>query len=111
MSKFPVLKLNKEFRTLYYHGHAEVHPLLVTYIRRSRRPVTRVGITTGKKAGGAVQRSRCRRIIRAAYRSLMPEIRGHWDIVFVARAKTATVKSTELCAIMRRHLTAGGVIV
>lgn len=110
MGGFPVLKLNKEFRTLYYHGRSEIHPLLVTYVRKSRQPVTRMGITTGKKAGSAVKRSRCRRVIRAAYRHLLPEITGRWDIVFVARAKTATVKSTEIEAVMRQQLQNCGVL-
>ena len=48
--KFAVLNTNKDFRTLYYRGKSQVHPLLVTYVRKNRLGHPRAGITTGKKA-------------------------------------------------------------
>ena len=54
--KFAVLNTNKDFRTLYYRGKSQVHPLLVTYVRKNRLGHPRAGITTGKKAGNAVAR-------------------------------------------------------
>ncbi len=87
--KAAVLKQNKDFRTLYYHGRSQVSPFLVTYVKRNKLGVCRIGITTGKKIGKAVQRNRCRRLIREAYRLLRPAIQGSWDIVFVARVRTA----------------------
>lgn len=35
------IKLNKDFRTAYYHGGSQVHPALVTYVRKNRLGVTR----------------------------------------------------------------------
>ena len=55
-------------------------------------------------------RSRCRRVIRAAYRELLPNIQGGWDFVFVARARTAACKSTELRRVMEAQLKAAGVL-
>lgn len=116
MARYPVLKSNTAFRTLYYRGRAQVHPALITYTRKSRvkdeqgRPIIRMGITTGKKVGKAVRRNRCRRIIRAAYDSLYPELHGGWDIVFVARARMLSMKSSELVPIMRRHLHEAGLL-
>ena len=46
----------------------------------------RMGITVNKKLGKAVKRSRAKRLIRAAYRSLLPEMRDGYLIVVVARA-------------------------
>lgn len=114
--RFAVLKSNTEFRTLYYRGRALVHPAIITYVRKSRlkdehgAPLVRMGITTGKKVGKAVQRSRCRRVIRAAYAALYPDIHGGWDIVFVARARLLSMKSTELTSILRRQLQEAGVL-
>ena len=129
MSKFRVLNQNGDFRALYHRGKSQVHPLLVTYVMRQnarRHPrrgpgmaqkfmprlpgESRVGITTGKKSGGAVQRSRCRRIIREAYRALRPRTAPGWDIVFVARAATVTAKSPAIYHVMEKHLTALGVL-
>ena len=104
------IKLNKDFRTVYYHGRSQVHPALVTYVRRNRLGFTRVGITTGKKLGSAVVRNRCRRVIREAYRSLSPTLKAGYDIVFVARTKTAVSKSTTLTGVMASHLRKAGVL-
>lgn len=59
MTKFAVLHTNKDFRTLYYRGKSQVHPGLVTYVRRNRLGIPRAGITASKKLGNAVQRNRC----------------------------------------------------
>ncbi len=116
MARFAVLKSNTEFRTLYYRGRAFVHPAVIAYVRKSRlkdengAPLVRMGITTGKKIGKAVKRSRCRRVIRAAYAALYPEFQGGWDIVFVARARLLTMKSTELIPVLRKQLKEAGVL-
>ena len=80
------------------------------YALRNRYGVMRIGITTGKKLGNAVERNRCRRIIRAAFRQLEGECCGGWDIVFVARHKTVSRKSTDIERSMRKQLGALGVI-
>lgn len=110
MSKFPVLNENTQFRTLYYRGKSQVHPALVTYVRRNRLGYARAGITAGKKIGNAVVRNRCRRVIREAYRALFPSVRGGWDIVFVARGRTAALKSTQVLRIMEAQLRAAGLL-
>lgn len=110
MGDFPVLNQNKDFRTLYYRGKSQVHPLLVTYARKTRGGETRVGITVSKKVGTAVKRSRCRRVIRAAYRSLRPRVAAGFDLVFVARTRTAFVKSDEVLCVMEKQLATLGVL-
>ena len=108
--KLTVLNTKKDFRTLYYRGKSQVHPALVTYVRKNRLGVPRVGITTGKKLGKAVKRNRCRRVIREAYRSLLPRIKGGWDLVFVARTRTAALRSTDIARIMEAQLIKAGVL-
>ena len=110
MTKFAVINTNKDFRTLYYRGKSQVHPVLVTYVRKNRLGYPRAGITTGKKIGGAVQRNRCRRVIREAYRLLLPQISGGWDLVFFARARTLKCKSTAVRAVLEEQLRAAGVL-
>ena len=109
MATWQTLCENKDFRTLYYRGQSQVHPALVTYVRRNRMGVPRVGITTGKKLGGAVQRNRCRRVIREAFRPLLPRV-GGYDIVFVARTRTLEYKSNQLAPIMEQQLRQMGVM-
>ncbi len=109
MATWITLCENKDFRTLYYRGQSQVHPALVTYVRKNKVGQPRVGITTGKKLGGAVQRSRCRRVIREAFRPLLPRV-GSYDIVFVARVRTLECKSTQLLPVMERQLQQLGVL-
>ncbi len=110
MAKLCTLKLNKEYRTAYYHGKVFVHPLLIVYIRKNKAGLSRLGITTGKKVGKAVQRNRCRRIIREAYRQIHPSIQGNWDLVFVARTATADSTSTALYGVMKQLLKKAGLL-
>ena len=56
MATWLTIRENTAFRTLYYRGKSQVCPALVTYVRKNRLGVPRVGITTGKKLGKAVQR-------------------------------------------------------
>lgn len=113
MTRIETLHRNTDFRTLYYRGRSQVNAGLVTYARKNgskgHRPA-RMGITVTKKVGTAVQRNRCRRIIREAYRQLLPQIPSGWDFVFVARTRTLKMKSTEVQRVMEGHLKKLGVI-
>lgn len=96
---------NRDFLRLYRRGGSQVSPLLVTYARRggpkNRR---RVGITATKKVGSAVQRNRAKRLIRAAWREVEPNVPYGWEIVFVARGKTTGAKMQQVRAVMADHL-------
>lgn len=102
--KIAVLKLNKEFKRLYYRGRFKGHALLVTYMMGNGRKVNRVGITTGKKVGGAVLRSRARRVIRAAWQEASPDLPKGFDFVFVARAATPGAKSGQIARVMKGQI-------
>ncbi len=108
--KETVLRQNTQFRTLYYRGVSKTDPLLIVFARKNKLHYTRTGITTGKKVGKAVLRTRCRRVIRVAYRTLSPRIKAGYDLVFVARTKTAHVKSQAVTKAMERLLLELGVI-
>ena len=102
--KIATLKLNKEFKRLYYKGRYKAHPLLVTHMMKNSLKTNRVGITTGKKVGGAVQRSRARRVIRAAWTSVSDGIPTGYDFVFVARPLTPGAKSQVIAKVMRSEI-------
>lgn len=110
MSVYVTLKDNRDFSRLYRRGKSFVSPVLVTYVMKNRSDNLRFGITTGKKIGKAVKRSRARRVIRAAYYELFPQLRQGYDIVFVARGKTPFVKSQVIKKSMAQQLKAAGVL-
>lgn len=110
VSAIVTLTENRDFRRLYGKGKCFVAPVLVTYAAKNREHITRIGITTGKKIGIAVQRSRARRVIREAYRSLMDQVKPGYDLVFVARGLTSRVKMQEVAVTMGEQLRKAGVL-
>ena len=110
MSDILTLKENRDFQRLYKKGKSYVNPVLVTYIMKNKSDNLRYGITTGKKIGIAVKRSRARRVIRAAFAQLRNEICGGYDIVFVARGKTPYVKSDVVRKAMEKHFSEAGIL-
>ena len=108
---FVSLCKNHEFRRVYARGRSYVSPVVVSYVMKNRCRTLRVGITTSKKIGGAVQRNRARRVIREAFREISAELRPGYDIVFVARGRTPFVKSTEICRQMRQQMKEAGIFV
>ena len=110
MTDTVTLNSNSDFRRIYARGKVYTNPALVIYVMKNRAGICRIGITTSKKIGNAVERNRSKRVIRAAYRAVVNEIDGGYDIIFVARGRTKYTKSTELCRIMRKQFLSAGVI-
>lgn len=90
------LKQNHEFRRLYSKGKSAVSPYFVIYCRKTGRPYSRLGITTGVKLGNAVKRNRARRRIRELYRTHEEELLPGYDIVVVARTRVIYGRYGEL---------------
>lgn len=102
-------KLNKDFRRLYGRGKSVVSPYLVTYVTHNKIGNIRMGITVGKKIGNAVCRNRAKRVITAAFRQNLTHIQKGTDLVFVARTRILSTKSTTVAAHMEQHLKECGV--
>lgn len=110
MKKYCTLNDNNQFRKVYKRGKSFVHSTLVLYYLKNNSGQFRLGITTSKKIGNAVQRNRARRIIREAFRLLLEENelslgeKQGYDIVIVARSKTARVKMEVVKQVLKRQL-------
>lgn len=110
MDRFIPICENRDFRRAYARGKSFVTPVIVVYVIKNRYHTLRVGITTSKKIGNAVQRNRSRRVIREAVRALAPGIKSGYDLVLVARTKTPFVKSTEVAHALEQQLEKAGVL-
>lgn len=110
MEKLVPICRNNDFRRIYARGKSYVSPLVVVYALKNRTKNVRLGITTSKKVGNAVQRNRSRRVIREAFRALAPRVRPGFDLVLVARGKTPYVKSTDVRRQLERQLQAAGLL-
>jgi ribonuclease P protein component len=83
------VKENYEFRRIYRKGKSVVSPYMVLYCQRNRQGKTRLGITVSTKLGKAVVRNRVRRRFREIWRLNLPKTMPGWDIILVARGRTA----------------------
>ncbi len=99
---------NRLFRRLYRQGKSAVTPLFVLYYRRNGLNINRLGLTTSKTVGKAVQRNRCRRVLREAYRLLEPEMKTGFDFILVARTKTSTVSMNAVKDMLKETLESRG---
>lgn len=71
----------------------------------------RVGLTVGKKLGGAVERNRTKRLVREAYRLIEAEggVSHGWLVVIAARTAIAGASMGEVKADLYRSLCAAGI--
>ena len=90
------LKENYEFRRLYQKGASAVSPAMVLYCRKNRLGRNRLGLLSSTKLGHAVVRNRCRRRLREVYRLQTPQLKQGYDIILVARTRTAYAPWPEL---------------
>ena len=109
MKSISKLKENYEFRRAYKKGKSFVSPFLIIYATKNRRGETRLGITAGKKIGGAVQRNRAKRVITAAIRSCIENVQSGYDVIVVARSRILNEKSTSVAEVLKRQFKAAGI--
>lgn len=92
------LSKNREYQLVYRHGKSFVNKMVVLYVMpRSPKQPTRIGFVTGKKIGCAVERNRCRRLMKEVYRLHQFELKDGYDLVLIGRGylKHAQYKEAE----------------
>lgn len=106
--RYVVIKSYRDFSYLFKKGESTVNYAFVCYIKPRRAGKNRLGIVTGKKVGNAVKRNRSRRIIREAFRLFEPILKEQtdkrFDFVFVARAKTPTLKTQQILSLLKKNI-------
>ena len=98
-----ILTKNRDFQLCYQKGRSIISRFVIVYARKNRFGINRLGITTGKKVGNAVARSRARRLIRQAWRENELAAPIGLDIVIVARAGLADCSSVELSHYFKKY--------
>lgn len=104
------IKLNRDFRRLYYRGGCIGSDLLVVYYKKNALGCNRLGITVGKKIGGAVVRNRIKRLIRESFRLIEDEMNFNYDIVIVARTKCAEADYHAVSGTIKRLFKKSGML-
>ena len=80
------LSRSADFDRVYREGrsHASRHLVLYSFPRAGGDD-PRLGVSVGRKVGGAVDRNRVKRVLREAFWAMAPELPEGHDFVLVAR--------------------------
>jgi ribonuclease P protein component len=105
-----MLSKPEDFSALQAGGTVRSHSLLVVRILRTDLEVTRFGLSTGRKLGGAVVRNRVRRRLRAALTVMAPSFQPGWDVLIIARPPVITADYRTLAGALQSLLRRGGVL-
>jgi ribonuclease P protein component len=104
-----MLSRPEDFAALQGEGTVRSHSLLVVRARRTDLEVTRFGLSTGRKLGGAVIRNRVRRRLREALRVMAPSFQPGWDVLIIARPPVVAADYRTIAGALQNLLRRGGV--
>jgi ribonuclease P protein component len=109
------VKRDQRLRTRQEFAHVRAkssrvwpHPLLVLYLAPNDLDRPRVGITVSSRVGMAVVRNKVRRRLREALRTRFGSLRPGYDLLVIARSKSATASWAELNAALDSVLARAG---
>jgi ribonuclease P protein component len=94
----PRLTRSADFDRVYRHGRSAAVRSFVLYAFPSesadqdadeQRERVRLGVSVGRRVGGAVERNRVKRVLREAFWSLADELPSDYDFVILARGGAA----------------------
>ena len=116
--KFTAIRENHLYGKAYAKGKKAVTGTVIVYVLRDyaarrlrdahpeKRFVNRIGLTVGKKLGGAVERNRAKRVLREAMRAIErdPGVKTGYLVVLAARDRATEAKAGEVERDLRRAM-------
>lgn len=108
--KFRLTHAN-DFKRVRHTGRTYAHPLAVIIRARGLDENSRVGIIATRSVGGAVDRNRVKRQLRAIISPLMPNLKEKTDLLLIAREPSSRAKFTEIQSAVMELLGKAGLIV
>ncbi len=96
MSRQQRLLRPSHFAEAYEGGRKYAGRYMVLWLRTAKDADRRLGVVSSRRVGGAVQRNRARRRLRALFRQEREHLSGREDLILVARASCVAAPWTEL---------------
>ena len=109
MPPLQMLRFKVDFDAIGRNGAIRSNRLLVLRSLRIERPGTRIGLSTPRTLGGAVQRNRVRRRLRDLVREQLRATDSGWDLLLIARPEAGAASYTELREALRSLLGRSGI--
>ena len=104
------IKEHHLYNKAYKKGRSYIGKLITVYVLKDytaeklmranpeKKYVNRVGLSVSKKLGGAVPRNRAKRLIRAGFDVVKPNLKTGYLIVIGARGAILSKKSTQVAS-------------
>ena len=104
------VRTQRDFDAVFQGGRKLVNRQLVMWFRPAPDGRSRLGLSVSRRVGGAVQRNRVKRCLRAAFRQLAEQLPEPLDLVLIARPGQPprdTASATEALRHLLRRLRRG----
>lgn len=109
MPPLEMLRRKADFDLISRHGTVRSSRLLVLRSMRTKGSTTRIGLSTPRTLGGAVQRNRVRRRLRDLLREQLNAMEGGLDLLLIARSEAGAATYSELREALRSLLERSGI--
>ena len=109
MPPLEMLRRKADFELISRHGTVRSSRLLVMRSMRTSGSRTRIGLSTPRSLGGAVQRNRVRRRLRDLLREQLSAMDGGLDLLLIARSEAGGATYSELREALRSLLERSGI--
>ena len=87
---------SNDYKRVRHSGKSYAHPLSIIIVGEGQEENPRVGIQVSKALGGAVQRNRVKRQLRAIISMALPSIKHNADIVVIPRGPASRATFQEI---------------
>ncbi len=90
------LTRSNEIKRVRREGRSYAHPLVVLVVQKTSGNICKIAVITGRSVGGAVDRNRVRRRLRAICDKNLPVLKSGFEAILIARTRAKSASFEEL---------------